>query len=102
MKGQKVLQGYLSAKNPVDTWVSGTFAIAFWTVNHLWHLGKYNLGLSSCLGGTGMCISADIVREFGWGWRTVSRKTWNFHEMPFLMGSAPAGFMMRLFDDENR
>ena len=67
MKGQKVLQGYLSAKNPVDTWVSGTFAIAFWTVNHLWHLGKYNLGLSSCLGGTGMCISADIVREFGWG-----------------------------------
>ena len=67
MQGQKVLQGYLSAKNPVDTWVSGTFAIAFWTVNHLWHLGKYNLGLSSCLGGTGMCISADIVREFGWG-----------------------------------
>ena len=67
MKGQKVLQGYLSAKNRVDTWVSGTFAIAFWTVNHLWHLGKYNLGLSSCLGGTGMCISADIVREFGWG-----------------------------------
>ena len=67
LKGQKVLQGYLSAKNPVDTWVSGTFAIAFWTVNHLWHLGKYNIGLSSCLGGTGMCISADIVKEFGWG-----------------------------------
>ena len=67
LKGQKVLQGYLSAKNPVDTWVSGTFAIAFWTVNHLWHLGKYNIGLSSCLGGTGMCISSDIVKEFGWG-----------------------------------
>ena len=49
LKGQKVLQGYLSAKNPTDTWVSGTFAIAFWTINHLWHLGKYNMGLSSCL-----------------------------------------------------
>lgn len=24
LKGQKVLQGYLSAKNPTDTWVSGT------------------------------------------------------------------------------
>ncbi len=67
LKGQKVLQGYLSAKNPVDTWVSGTFAIAFWTINHLWHLGKYNLGLSSCLGGTGMCISADVVEKYGWG-----------------------------------
>lgn len=29
LKGEKVMQGYLSAKNPVDTWVSGTFAIAF-------------------------------------------------------------------------
>ena len=67
LKGQKVLQGYLSAKNPTDTWVSGTFAIAFWTINHLWHLGKYNMGLSSCLGGTGMCIASDIVKKYGWG-----------------------------------
>ncbi len=66
-KGQKVLQGYLSAKNPTDTWVSGTFAIAFWTINHLWHLGKYNLGLSTALGGTGMCIASDIIEEYGWG-----------------------------------
>ena len=67
LKGEKVMQGYLSAKNPVDTWVSGTFAIAFWVVNHLWHLGKYNIGLSSCLGGTGMCIASDIIKKYGWG-----------------------------------
>ena len=66
-RGQKVLQGYLSAKNPTDTWVSGTFAIAFWTINHLWHLGKYNLGLSTALGGTGMCIASDIIEKYGWG-----------------------------------
>ena len=35
LQGQKIMQGYLSAKNPTDTWVSGTFAIAFWTINHL-------------------------------------------------------------------
>lgn len=67
IKGQKVIQGYLSAKNPTDTWVSGTFAIAFWLVNNLWHLGRYNLGLSTALGGTGMCISADIIKKYGWG-----------------------------------
>ena len=67
LNGEKVMQGYLSAKNPVDTWVSGTFAIAFWVVNHLWHLGKYNIGLSSCLGGTGMCIASDIIKKYGWG-----------------------------------
>ncbi|QDR80643.1 glycosyltransferase family 2 protein [Sporomusa termitida] len=66
-KGEKVIQGYLNAKNPNDTWIAATFAISFWVVNHIWHLAKYNLGLSSVLGGTGMCISADILKKFGWG-----------------------------------
>lgn len=66
-KGEKVIQGYLDAKNPHDTWIAGTFAISFWVVNHIWHLAKYNLGLSSVLGGTGMCISTDILQKFGWG-----------------------------------
>lgn len=65
-KGEKVIQGYLNAKNPEDTWVAGTFAIAFWMVNHLWHLSKYNLGLSTALGGTGMCIKTEILQEYGW------------------------------------
>jgi len=66
-KGEKVIQGYLDAKNPNDTWITATFAISFWVVNHIWHLAKYNLGLSSVLGGTGMCISTDILKKFGWG-----------------------------------
>ena len=55
------------SKNPNDTWISGTFSIAFWVINHVYHLAKYNIGLSSCLGGTGMCISTDILRRYGWG-----------------------------------
>lgn len=66
-KGEKVIQGYLDAKNPQDTWISGTFAISFWVVNHIWHLAKYNIGLSSVLGGTGMCIATDVLKRFGWG-----------------------------------
>lgn len=66
-KGEKVIQGYLDAKNPNDTWISGTFAISFWLVNHIWHLAKYHIGLSSVLGGTGMCIATDILYRFGWG-----------------------------------
>lgn len=65
-KGESVIQGYLNAKNPEDTWVAGTFAIAFWMVNHMWHLSKYNLGLSTALGGTGMCIRMDILKKYGW------------------------------------
>ena len=66
-KGERLIQGYLDAKNPNDTWISGVFAISFWVVNHIWHLAKYNIGLSSVLGGTGMCISMDILRKHGWG-----------------------------------
>lgn len=66
-KGERVIQGYLDAKNANDTWISGTFAISFWVVNHIWHLAKYNLGLSSVLGGTGMVIATDVLQKHGWG-----------------------------------
>ena len=65
--GEQVIQGYLDAKNPDDTWISGTFSISFWLVNHVCSSAKYNLGLSSVLGGTGMCISTAVLRKFGWG-----------------------------------
>ncbi len=67
LNGETVIQGYLDAKNPTDTWVAGTFAICFWVVDHIWHLAKYNIGLSSCLGGTGMVISTDLLKRHGWG-----------------------------------
>ena len=65
-KGERLIQGYLDSKNPNDTWVSGVFAISFWIINHVWHLAKYNIGLSSVFGGTGMCISTDILKKYGW------------------------------------
>ncbi len=65
--GERLIQGYLDSKNPNDTWISGVFSISFWVVNHVWHLAKYNIGLSSCLGGTGMCIDSEILRRYGWG-----------------------------------
>lgn len=66
-KGERIIQGYLDSKNPNDTWVSGVFSISFWVVNHVWHLAKYNLGLTSVLGGTGMCLDYEMLREHGWG-----------------------------------
>ncbi len=65
--GERLIQGYLDSKNPNDTWISGVFSISFWVVNHVWHLAKYNIGLSSCLGGTGMCIDSEILKRYGWG-----------------------------------
>ncbi|ACQ52803.1 glycosyltransferase family 2 protein [Clostridium botulinum] len=66
-KGYKVVQGYLDSKNPEDTWVTGSYSIAFWSCNRMFQLARYNLGLSSQLGGTGFCIDTDILKELGWG-----------------------------------
>lgn len=63
--GEKLIQGYMDAKNPGDTWISGMFAISFWIVNHVWSLAKYNIGLSCVLGGTGMCIDSGILKRYG-------------------------------------
>jgi len=65
-KGDKVIQCYMDAKNPYDTWVAGTFAIAFWVICHISHLAKSNIGLSACLGGTGMCFDMEILKRHGW------------------------------------
>ena len=65
--GEQVIQGYLDTKNPEDSWISSMFAISFWITNHVWHLAKYNIGLSCVLGGTGMCIATDVLKRHGWG-----------------------------------
>ena len=84
-KGDKIVQGYLDAKNPYDTWVAGTFAIAFWVIDHISHLAKTNIGLSAVLGGTGMCITTDVLKRHGW------RATCLTEDMEFTMKSLAEG-----------
>ena len=84
-KGDKIVQGYLDAKNPYDTWVAGTFAIAFWVIDHISHLAKTNIGLSAVLGGTGMCITTDVLKHHGW------RATCLTEDMEFTMKSLAEG-----------
>lgn len=66
-RGYKVVQGYLDSKNPHDTWITGSYSIAFWTCNRMYQLARSNLGLSTQLGGTGFCINTDILKKLGWG-----------------------------------
>jgi len=66
-EGYKVVQGYLDSKNPEDTWITGSYSIAFWTSNRMFQLSRSNVGLSSQLGGTGFCIDTEILEQLGWG-----------------------------------
>jgi cellulose synthase/poly-beta-1,6-N-acetylglucosamine synthase-like glycosyltransferase len=66
-QGDQIIQGYVDSKNPYDTWVTTSFSIAFWMMNRLVQLARFNFGVSNTLAGTGMCISYDVLKKFGWG-----------------------------------
>ena len=72
LKGEKIVQGYLDTKNAHDTWITKSIYICYILTNRLWQLSKYNLGLTCALGGTGMCISVDLLKQYGWGMTSLT------------------------------
>lgn len=72
LKGEKIVQGYLDTKNANDTWITKSIYICYTLTNRLWQLSKYNLGLTCALGGTGMCISVDLLKQYGWGMTSLT------------------------------
>ena len=66
-KGHKVVQGYIDSKNPFDSWISCSYSIAFWTVNRLFQLSRYYLGMCCGLCGTGFAVDTEVLKKLGWG-----------------------------------
>ena len=66
IKGHKIIQGYLDSKNPDDSWVTLSYAIAYWFMGRMWQLARYRLGLPNALGGTGMCLEINTLKKLGW------------------------------------
>jgi len=66
-QGYRSIQGYLDTKNPNDSWVTASYATAYWSMNRMWQLARYQKGLSNALGGTGVCLEYNLLKEFGWG-----------------------------------
>lgn len=66
-QGFRSIQGYLDTKNPNDSWVTACYATAYWSMNRMWQLARYNLGLSNALGGTGLCLDYELLKKYGWG-----------------------------------
>ena len=68
--GVRVAQGYRDIKNPYESWVAGCMSVFFWFMSRFFNRGRHALGLSTMLNGTGIVLSADLIRENGW--RTYS------------------------------
>ncbi|MGQ9525463.1 MAG: glycosyltransferase family 2 protein, partial [Armatimonadota bacterium] len=71
-EGVKLAQCYLDIKNPNDNLVTRALYLYQEVTNYLWHAGKHGLRLGNYLVGTGMVISADLLRKHGWNANTLT------------------------------
>ncbi|MFO0566308.1 MAG: glycosyltransferase family 2 protein [Polyangiaceae bacterium] len=58
--GERVVQGFVDAKNPDASWVSGFGAIGFWVIDGLVERPRERLGLSAALMGTGYAAEPEL------------------------------------------
>lgn len=72
LRGEKIIQGYLDTKNAEDTWITKSIYVGYLLTNRFWQLSKYNMGLTCALGGTGMCLSVDVLKKYGWGMTSLT------------------------------
>jgi len=71
-QGEEVVQGYRDIKNPTDNWITAGYAIFYWTMHRMYHLARYNIGLSPLLNGTGFMVKFDILKPNGWETETLT------------------------------
>ena len=71
-QGEEVVQGYRDIKNPTDNWITAGYALFYWTMHRLYHLARYNIGLSPLLNGTGFMVKFDVVKPNGWETETLT------------------------------
>jgi len=72
LSGAKVVQGYVDSKNPNDTWITGSYSIAFWTANRFFQLARQNIKLSCQLNGTGFSIDTKLLKRIGWATESLT------------------------------
>lgn len=70
--GWEVAQGHRDSKNPSDSWVAGDTSIFFWIMNRFYYRARSALGMSAALNGTGIVLSAALVKRLGWNMVTLT------------------------------
>ena len=71
-QGEEVVQGYRDIKNPDDNWIASGYAIFYWMMNRIYHLARYNAGLSPLINGTGFMVKMSAIKDTGWNTNTLT------------------------------
>ena len=70
--GYNVAQGIREAKNPNDSWVSGSYAIYYMLSNLFINYSRYKLGTSCSINGTGFMVSKKLIDKIGFNTKTLT------------------------------
>lgn len=101
LDGHEVVQSYLDSKNPKDSWVSKSYAVSYWATNRTYQKIREFLGLSAQLGGTGMCITTNILKTIGWGAESLTEDL-EFTAKYVMLTGKPVGWSheARILDEK--
>lgn len=85
--GELIVQGYRDIKNAGDNWLTGSYALFYWTMNKCYHLARYRLGLSPLINGTGFMVAMSVIKETnGWHTQTLTE------DIEFSLNSIARGY----------
>ena len=70
--GVRIGQGFRDSKNSRESWVAGGMSVFYWFMSRFFNRGRAALGMSAILNGTGVLLSADLIREMGWNTCTLT------------------------------
>ncbi len=73
--GYRAVQGYLDSKNPYDSWLTFSYSLWYWVNNRVAQLSRGNLDIGCRLGGTGLVIETELIKEYGWGATCLAEDT---------------------------
>jgi cellulose synthase/poly-beta-1,6-N-acetylglucosamine synthase-like glycosyltransferase/Flp pilus assembly protein TadD len=88
-RGDQIVQGYLGTKNPNDSWITRAIFASYAFTNRFFQLPKEQLGLSSSLGGTGLCIAMPLLQRLGWRCESLTEDL-EFQVRAILEGIRPS------------
>ncbi|QQE77887.1 glycosyltransferase family 2 protein [Alicyclobacillus sp. SO9] len=72
VRGDQLIQCYLDSKNPNDNWITLSYATSYYYMNRSWQLAKSRLRLGNALGGTGFCLTTELLQKIGWTARSLT------------------------------
>jgi len=70
--GYNVAQGLREAKNPNDSWVSGSYAIYYMLSNLFINWSRHKIGTSCSVNGTGFMVSKKIIDKYGFNTKSLT------------------------------